>query len=297
MEEIKIYDNIIFCNNWHHGDLHYSRELIKDIIKKIKSKNYILAHNKKISKESLKDIKDLEFIPFIPGIHIESEIFKIEKNDLYINIWAGLTLQKSFEKYRTPNIPFYANLNNLYDIIKVLYKNLNIKVEEKNYYIPSINYQCIDEINLEKIKKLKSTKNILFCNGNVWSGQSSNFNTNNLLSYLANKFKDYIFLCTDKSSPIDLDNILYTEDLLEIPGPDLIEISYISSFCDVIIGRGSGPYCFCITKENIISKKFIGIGFKEPDISWCDINKFLFVNPEDLLLYIQIENFIRRKNI
>jgi len=35
---------------------------------------------------------------------------------------------------------------------------------------------------------------------------------------------------------------------------DLNEISYLSTFCDVIIGRGSGPYCFSHVKKNIFNE-------------------------------------------
>jgi hypothetical protein len=32
---------------------------------------------------------------------------------------------------------------------------------------------------------------------------------------------------------------------------DLNEISYLSKFCDIIVGKNSGPYIYCMTEENI----------------------------------------------
>ena len=43
------------------------------------------------------------------------------------------------------------------------------------------------------------------------------------------------------------------------PRPDLIYMGYIARHCDLIIGRNSGPFTYCMTKENLIDspKKFL----------------------------------------
>jgi hypothetical protein len=40
-------------------------------------------------------------------------------------------------------------------------------------------------------------------------------------------------------------------DIIQQEGCDLNEISYLSTFCNMIIGRGSGPQTFSITKRNL----------------------------------------------
>ena len=37
--------NLYFYNYWHNGDIHYSREFVKDIISKTNFDNYFYAHN------------------------------------------------------------------------------------------------------------------------------------------------------------------------------------------------------------------------------------------------------------
>ena len=36
---------------------------------------------------------------------------------------------------------------------------------------------------------------------------------------------------------------------------DLNEISYLSTCCDVIIGKNSGPFVFCETKDNLMDER------------------------------------------
>jgi hypothetical protein len=71
---------------------------------------------------------------------------------------------------------------------------------------------------------------------------------------------------------LNKDNIKYTKDIINIRDNDLNEISYISTFCDIIIGRGSGPYCFSTIKSNLLNKNKIFIGFTNliEDAKWAN---------------------------
>ena len=55
-------------------------------------------------------------------------------------------------------------------------------------------------------------------------------------------------------------NIINTSSITKIQ-PDLLQISLISSFCDIIVGRASGPYCFTHTKENLLNPNKTYISF------------------------------------
>jgi hypothetical protein len=69
-------------------------------------------------------------------------------------------------------------------------------------------------------------------------------------------------------------NIFYIEYILQKPFFNLNEISYFSTFCDILIGRGSGPFSFCEVKENL-DKIWVSITFPhlEKD-AFNGLNKF-----------------------
>ena len=50
---------------------------------------------------------------------------------------------------------------------------------------------------------------------------------------------------------------------------DLNEISYLSTFCDVIIGKESGPFAFCTIKDNLMNENKTFINF-------CDRNDWVW---------------------
>jgi hypothetical protein len=76
---------------------------------------------------------------------------------------------------------------------------------------------------------------------------------------LANNNPSSLFLTT---TPINHNhpNIIDTS-LLTNTNPDLLQISLISTFCDIIVGRASGPYCYTHTKENLLNPNKTYISF------------------------------------
>jgi len=256
-------DNIVFYNWGHNGDIHYSKEFVKDLIKKIKAPAF---YQTKCNKNILKDV-NVEVVPFSMDRFIEHEIlFENTKNNLFINTWIG-------SSNRVYLINGGCCLDGNYKKYQKIYDSLNLKIEKKIYYIPEINFNLILKDNIDIfLSKYVDVKKILFCNGNVLSGQAINFNMNDIILELANKYKDCLFILTDSSNPLNKDNIKYTKDIINIRDNDLNEISYISTFCDIIIGRGSGPYCFSTIKSNLLNKNKIFIGFTNliEDAKWAN---------------------------
>jgi len=110
------------------------------------------------------------------------------------------------------------------------------------------------------------------------SNQSFVGDMSDLLNPLANKYNDITWLCTKKFNTTE-SNILFTDDIIkdndlyDFNAPwhdrqqnncDLNEISYLSRFCNVIIGKNSGPFVFCETKEN----------FNNPDKTFISFTKW-----------------------
>ena len=145
---------------------------------------------------------------------------------------------------------------------KTVYDELGILDHYKplQYYITSRDYNYIDRTNIDAFHETTKYKKVLVSNGDVLSGQSSNFDFTPILDKLARKHPNVIFIFTKKCS-LDLPNIRFTSDIIGLPTNDLIEISYLSLKCNMIIGRSSGPSSFTMVKENYTDKNktFIAI--------------------------------------
>jgi len=148
----------------------------------------------------------------------------------------------------------HTTLQTLYNNFKPLYKALYIPQRDLLSYLPKINYSKfnINPINnYIKAFKKKNEKYILVCNNDCNSNQSTNFDMNPLIKEIAEKFKnDTIIVTNDQQNRINMNNVVYFKDILDIE-IDLNEISYLSTKCDVIIGKNSGPHTFCYVEENI----------------------------------------------
>jgi hypothetical protein len=89
-----------------------------------------------------------------------------------------------------------------------------------------------------------------------------------VIEYIASKYPNYLAITTHKIDS-SLENIKYSGDIIQNEGQDLYEISHLSEFCDLIVGRSSGPFTFTNTKKNFFdpSKKFLCFGASDK-VSW-----------------------------
>ena len=145
VDEIKEGKNIIFYNHYHNGDIHYSREFVKDIMKKYKAKSFSYFYNlEQVGSEYiLKDI-NISCKKDIPIGVLESDSVILIDDDVYINTWVG-------QKNRKFVNDIGINLDSNYKNFKEIYKFLNIRLEDDmKYYIPSIDYNFfnLDRCNL-----------------------------------------------------------------------------------------------------------------------------------------------------
>jgi hypothetical protein len=273
--------------------VHFSREYVKHFMACIPAKKYVYWHN--LSSKLLRDIPDLEFgnLKNMPVsnprltcktvdeirdnyrkyknilrefVRDRGKPFEIFKNNLFINTWvlAGHWI-KNYRKERNMcpldtqywidnNYRKYTELVNILNEQGIKCRQLNL---DKLTYIPSINYKVYDINGVDEFVKNTPERKILICNGQVNSGQIFNFTLDNLINKIVS-FKNIKVITTVRTN---IPGVLYTGDIIQAEGGDLNEISYLSKFCDIIIGRGSGPFCFCETKDNYFDdkKRFIAI--------------------------------------
>lgn len=241
--------DIILYNEFHNGDLFYSRIFLNMLPDNAKIKYF---HNCKPF--LFCDYDNIEELPFS-----EFHTFQKSPNVPVVNTWIG---QNNFVYLNSVN--YGCSYENHFFLAKKMANSLGIEVDsDMDKYIPDINYNFLP--NIENIKskisdlKTKFEKIVLISNGDVHSGQSNNFDFTFVVNRLAHSKRNVLFLVT-KDIETTMSNVMNTSSITEVI-PDLLQIGYISNFCDIIIGRASGPFCFSHTKENFLNKNKIFISF------------------------------------
>lgn len=272
--------NIYFFNHCRNGDVHVSRTYIQDIIAKLPENQYYYIQNPNYTRDFiLKDIKNIEPYFGINNLNPNSSVTQIG-NDVFINTWYGQSNFEYFKEAYSSNKSDDCSFYILYNIFIDVFKFLKIKINNFDYYLPHIIYDNIEKIKIDNFFiNNKFEKYILICDNPVQSGQSSNFDFKPIVNELSKLYTKIAFITTSKNNFIR-ENVFSTNDIIQLDF-DLNEISYMSTKCDIIVGRSSGPYTFSLTKENLmnVDKKFIAftnnkivaLGLKEGDYR-CKLN-------------------------
>lgn len=242
---------LTFFNNYNNGDIHVSREFVKDIIKKTNATQITYHH--KNSSRLLLDIPSVTTVNR-PIIHLnKSFVTKTADSDniptYFINTWYNAR-SDNYKKYG-------CTLKTLYENFKIIYKELGISIESEEYYIPSIDFSVYQIKDIDNFVYNNSKKKKIFISNCVsLSGQSPELIPWDELIYnLSAKYPDYIFLITNPTI-ISRDNCIQTAQVIGGGlNNNLCENSYISTWCDVIIGNNSGAHTFSYVKENIMGTK------------------------------------------
>lgn len=259
---------IVFFNHYHRGDLFTHKEFVRHIKKLLPDISYEYWHfnHPKVN-------LDLQ-IPLTntPNQIDQKTVFcYINTNEtLGINTWIGA---------RPDILSTYkgVNLQSLYDSWKIIFDKIGLKLyDDPEQYLPSIDYSFFNVKNIDEYLSKSNKKRVLICNGKPMSNQSFQSDMQEIISSLASKYENIDFICTKKIER-RYQNIHFTDDIIrdddEFRGEnpfwndrskntcDLNEISYLSTKCDVIIGKNSGPFVFCETKENFKDSTKIIVSF------------------------------------
>lgn len=272
-----LISNVVFYNHWHNGDLFLPKAYIVrliDIFRNHGISNFSYAH--KNSHRLFLDL-EIEHIPLLQKdipVTEGNTIFIFEKT-LYINTWVGV--YRAFFR----STQEHSTLETITTIWSSIYYTLQMLLEIPiftSFHEKFIPINGIPTTNWDKYEKelvedftLDKENMILFCNGPNKSLQTYYSGINlmkDTIQSLAEKHKNYNFICTHKFElEKSLSNIFFTDDILKpIKGGDINEIAYISTFCEIIIGKNSGPYMYCHVKDNILRKcLFLSISDRQSD--------------------------------
>jgi len=245
--------NFTGYTHFGNGDIFESREFIREYIQKINPENCFIAHGKPLN--ILADMPELQFTSVTAEMdpRVATKLFG---DSLYLNLWIGRD-----SKYVRPNIGVvveeYYRMHN--DILRSL--GLTKLSKDIYSYVPKIDYSFYEIGGIDSFVKEHAGKRIvLISNGPVHSSQAFNFDFEPVIDGLCNSFRDYIFITTQRTN-LTQENLFFTGNIIKTVGTDLNEISYLSTFCDVCIGRNSGPHVFAQVLDNWLDPNKISISF------------------------------------
>jgi len=275
MKNHKIYDKIIFFNQMRNGDVHVSRNFVKYLMTKLKAKEYFYMHNN--PPELLADIDNLKYLDNL-SILIDPFInYMLIDNTLYINTWIG---QLNFKYCQPQGCTLDGNMSLYSDQLANFSKRINCSKEK---LLPKIDYskffiKNIDNFMADKKDKIK----VFISNGDCMSEQSENFNFDMAINEFSSKYKNVLFFVSNPTEIIK-ENVFYNADIIKSGKPDLNENSYISTFCDIIIGRSSGSYTFSLVADNLLDEKkiFVSFTYKEAEGIWYPESKSKIIWSDD----------------
>lgn len=246
-----MFKEIHFINDWHNGDVHMSRGIIKNIIRCYPNATYYYHH-----KHGEKLLQDM------PGFYTEEsvnypDIATIIDDKLYINTWVGQFLPNGIQL-----CSWGCNCNSNKELLNHVLKFLNKNAFLANELdlLPSIDFTKFNVSSIDEFLKNNTNKKVLICNGETLSGQSFNFSFAPFIINLAIKYENIDFILTDKQNIVK-NNIFYTDDIIKQDRSDLNEISYLSSFCPIVVGRASGPFVYSQTYETLTDQNKTFIAF------------------------------------
>jgi len=253
-------NKIVFFNNCNNGDLHYSREFLKYLKKSLPNKELYVSHFK--CPDILKDVGITYNL--IDTRSILQTPFHTNKDVLFVNTWIGVENGKWISQGS-------CTLKNNYKLFENIASNLGVTLLSEENYIPSIDY---DKFNIRNLNF--NGNNIFISNGPVLSGQSKNFDFAPIINKLAEKYFYCNFFVTQPfetnfSNVIDANKFFYANGK-----SNLNQLSYLSTFCSIIVGRASGPYCFIHTKQNMYDKNkiYIVCGEREGECHWATLSDY-----------------------
>lgn len=242
------YKDVVFYNHFGTGDLWASREFVRVLIDLIDADNYYYAHAK--DHHIFFDIPNLIYKQLDDKCLLR-EPYVICGNTLYINTWIGW----AYGKYVFPGVS--VTLDNYKRMFNDALHSLGATFQfcKNNFdYVPKPDYrflkdEYVDNVNRFVFQNMDKTL-VLISNGEVQSNQAFNFDFMPIISELAVTYEDSILIITEDylGKP---ENVYLANDIIgKTEGTELPEISYLSQYVDIIIGRSSGPFVFAQTVQN-----------------------------------------------
>lgn len=261
-----MYKNIIFFNHFHNGDIHVSREFVRKLsavfTNMFPNVNIYYSHR-----------NDSDCVVDIPGVKYNQSLFNWNPHDgpfvkdetLHINTWYG---QQQFRYMNNYGVSFDC-LYIMFDDVCKQFFNFSLSEIDPNpeRWFPKIDFSKYHISEAKKFLDNRKGYKVFVANNNALSGQATNFPMLPMITNLAINHQDITFILTNFDGTLILPNMFYSSNIIGKNGFDLNENGYISTHCDMIIGRASGPYTFAFVQDNLFEKPRINICFSNLTVS------------------------------
>lgn len=247
---------VILFNHWHNGDVHLSRGVVRQMIKKVEqiapATEFIYSHHN--PSNLLLDIPNLGFDPDLVNT-VDQHDNLVHRNDtVFINSWYNQQHSRYMSRYGVSFDSLYAAFD---DTCQSLwnFSLSDISTDVRDFF-PVIDYEAYEIERARQWLSLHLGKKILVENGPANSGQAINFAMAPLILQAAQRHPDYSFILSQRENNTFPPNVFYTSDIIgRLEGSDLNEISFLSNYCDVVIGRASGVFSFALTRANLFERR------------------------------------------
>lgn len=235
------------------GDLYESREFVRDWMRLcgVTECDYACRFPAVFA-----DMPEIHPIQFEDKMDMRKGWFR-EGDHLYVNTWIGCRNGETKPKGD------YVIWPGVGCTVEHIYRMHNDYMREAGFaglprfvveYIPTIDYTRLP--GLDRIHDFvdfqKGVERVLVCDGPTGSGHAANFSMSEAIGMIPQRGKiQYVFtsqLKNGREDWIGSDIITGRNDLPH--STDVLQISYLSRFCRVIIGRCSGAQMPCETLEN-----------------------------------------------
>lgn len=301
---------VIFFNHFHNGDIHLSRGLVKYVSDFFIREGFDCYY---FHKNYPGLLKDLQQVKFTSKCNLQSEKILSQKqgDTIYLSTWYGANSFEFINKFGITFNCLYHIFENHIQTYLPNYLDEFLKVDKKTLF-PEIDYSYYNISSINNWILRDDRKKVLISNGQPLSGQSYAINFDTVINELSENFSDILFIPTNKTK-IAKDNVIMSTEIIgKTNSNDLIENSYLSTFCDIIVGSWSGPYSFSFTTHNLFYRdctfiSFSNLGTQGSRGLWYDDNDFVLnysakvidssINNIDTIIEMVSKEIRRIKNV
>lgn len=266
---------IIFFNHFHRGDLFTHKEYARDLKMQLQEVEFEYWHynHPKVNADL-----NIPLTNTPDKLDRNVLLYTTENKDtLFINTWIGVH-GEIFGRCGGVNLnSLHESWGKIYQAVENMTGRSLVLKNNKFDYMPRIDYSVFNTSSVDKWVAKQTAPLVMICNGLAMSNQSFNYDMSSIIVDVARKTPTAKLICTTKFET-DLQNVVFTDDIINdkdewhIKPPwmdrqnntcDLNEISYLSTFCKLIIGKNSGPFVFCETSQNYLREDASIISFSK----------------------------------
>lgn len=237
---------VCFYTNGHIGDLLITLPFIDLLIKKYPENEYYQFN------QGASTNFDDSLISCIDNLKVSNELC----GD--VNIPTHMCDRQYSQWISPPDYPLIDHFSIMKFFWEKIYKLHGFDIEIPDNLGVNYNYNIDNKKRIESSINLNRKKVLIF-NQKVRSSQTDNMDWKSYIVGVCNMFPDIDFFYTNHEE-INLDfildkNLFYTPEIYGKIRCDILENAYLSTLCDVLVGRCNGPYMYAAMHDKNIENK------------------------------------------